>query len=778
MGHYPLRSFPRQKLSSTQKSFAWAKKNVDAAVDIFTYGESLLRTSIENKTSNHNLRKNIINYKELENVVDPHKIGADTFPKTIKHIGIGNNKLNLLVGEDLQRKDDFKLFISANDVDGVSKKERELSKYMLESTTQLIQDTSLTKDEFEQRLEALDRYKTYDFQDIQEMTANKLAKIEYKRNNMKEKFSQTFDNSLTTAECVMFCGMVGSYPVTRVVQDTSFYTLGSGSSNKMEDAEIKVEFQYLPLAQVIDSYHELLPEEAVNKLETDWGVKGATNNTHINTSDIYSYGSNSGLYSGTLGVFSDAEMSSNRGFVNSRGEIRVAVVNWKSRKLIYKVKYRDEFGQPQYKWTDEHYMIQEENGEELVKKIWINDEWEGTLIGEDIYVQMRPIPVEGRSRFNISKTNGNYVGQIFNHGRGQAQSLLDIIKPLDLSYDIVYWKRDMEIATYTGDIDVINKAMIPSNMDTKAWMKYVTLRKKMLLDPTQEILKGPSKGKSAGAFNTLTATKIQGSGLREIGMYSDMLLSIDETIGKVSGISPQREADVHQSETVGGVERALQKSSHITERYFAAHNSFKQRLLNRQLDVAKYAYRKYPRYAQYAFDDMGMAMLSNFEDIASVDFDLHLSNSAEDFKLYSMLEQNAQALIQNNQILVEDFVSITKSESTNEIAKKLERSTKKILEQRQAEEQQAHKNALALEDKQAATRLQEIDRKGEWSVKEALIRANAASNAEVDNDLEDLDRQTKEREQTLRESELRETARSNRAKEDIERKKATSTVSA
>ena len=59
----------------------------------------------------------------------------------------------------------------------------------------------------------------------------------------------------------------------------------------------------------------------------------------------------------------------------------------------------------------------------------------------------------------------------------------------------------------------------------------------------------------------------------------------------VAGISRQREGQISNRETVGGVERATLQSSHITEWLFTIHDNVKKRVLEAFLETAKIAMR-------------------------------------------------------------------------------------------------------------------------------------------------------------------------------------------
>jgi hypothetical protein len=177
-------SFPRQKLSDAEKTDHWYKKNIDFAEHLLT-SDVNLRSNFKNKKSNYNLRVNIISSKDFEKFINPDNLDLESLPASFQHIGIENSKINLLLGEYAKRKKDFKAYISSNDSESISRKEQTLTDTIKAELDNIIQTTSISDEEIQKRLQQLEKYKTYQFQDIAEITANKILKKEYKEGDMK-----------------------------------------------------------------------------------------------------------------------------------------------------------------------------------------------------------------------------------------------------------------------------------------------------------------------------------------------------------------------------------------------------------------------------------------------------------------------------------------------------------------------------------------------------------------------------------------------------------------
>jgi hypothetical protein len=689
-------NFPRQKLKDSKKDEKWFKKNVDFAEDILV-SDYDLRANFKNKRTNYNLRANIINSNDFEKYINPDELDLDSLPASFQHIGIENNKINLLLGEYTKRRKEFMAYISATDQDGISRKEEELKAQLSSQLQEMIMSESISEEEIQKRLEKFQKYATYDYQDIAEITANKILKKEYKEQNLDFLFLRTFEDLLVAGEQIVYCGVLGGEPVMRRVNPMNLYTFGGNSMN-IEDSDIIVEYGYRSVGQVIDDYWDVLAEKDIDYLE---------NGTYDSTSSV-GLGLNRDIavndYFGeeeALAIFHPNELGTRTfaGAFDTYGNVRVLRVCWRSRRKIGKRKYYDQDGEEQYDFVDEFHVPDKDMGEE-VEWLWVNEWLEGTKIGDETYTQMRPIPYASKSLVNKSKGTPPYVGTVHSTNDYRVQSLSDIMKPLTYSYDIAYYKRELEIATYKGNFAAINASMVPSGWEPKEWIRYVTVNKFGWLDPTNEILKGPSQGKSAGAFNTLTAANVQLGDPNAIQMYTNLLIDIENTLGKIAGVSGAREGQIQNREAVGNVEREVAQTSHITEKWFAIDSNFRKRAITKFLESCKYAYKKNPKKGQFMLDDMGMVMVDNFDEFVMTEFDIHISNSSSDTMLYNELKTLAQAAIQNGQATISDLIAISQTDSIQGIARKLQDSAKRIQEEQMQQQQQQQQSQMQIQEMQ------------------------------------------------------------------------------
>lgn len=710
MNNVNILRFPPQTVSDAKKKDKkWQRENLDAAEHLLMFDNSVLRQSFYNKQINMNLRRNILNERDLEQTLNPHQLEISKFPAKIQHIGLGNSKLDLLIGEEKRRTDryDYRAFISSADQEGISSKEEGIKNMYTSLLQEKIQNSDLSDEQMELELKKLEKYAKYEYQDIREMVANKILKYEYVRKEVRDRFLVCFEDLLITGEEIMCIEELGNDISIRRVDPRRFFTLQSPDSFRVEDSDVMVEFTYMSPGQIIDNYYDVLSQDDVKDLETgasgqnlNYGGVRQMLNRDITIDERY------GLMQGELQLMNNNAAYYFGSPYDRTGNVRVMKACWRSRRKVGKVPFIDDDGLEQFELIDES-IASDLPKDTKVEWMYINEWWEGTKIGSELYVKIRPIPYQGRSKANLSESSPPYVGVYASAGgNNRSFSLMDKLKPLDYLYDIYSYRRELAMAAYHGPILAFNASMIPSDWDAKSWMYYVTTMKLMPLDPTNEILKGPSQGKSAGAFNTLTAQAINLEMGNFIQQHTVMMEQIKRDMDIVSGVNDYRQGQIGQDSAVGTAEMAYTASNSMTEKIFHLHSAFKRRVMRRILEVAKYVWKNNPQKAQLVLDDMGMEIVTTYDEFFESEYDIHVANSSADEELMQALKQLAHAAMQNGQASFKQIIEIYRTDSIASVARKLEEAEDEAIrraqEAQQAEQQHEQDMQQAiLQDKQA-----------------------------------------------------------------------------
>lgn len=501
---------------------------------------------------------------------------------------------------------------------------------------------------------------------------------------------------------------LGNELVARRCDPRRIFTIQSPDSNKIEQADVIVEFTYMSPGEVIDAFYDEFSVEDVRKVDEgqysqtmNYGGARQMLNRDLTIDERY------GLIQGELYLTNNNSAYFYGSPYDRTGNIRVMRVCWKSRRKMGKLKYYDEYGQEQYELVDE--SVKDLLGpNDSVEWFYINEWWEGTKIGTDTYKRVRPIPYQGRSMNNLSVSTPPYVGVFMNSGgNNRAFSLMDKLKPLDYLYDIYSYRRELAMAAYHGPILAFNASMIPSEWDAKDWMYYVTTMKLMPLDPTNEIFKGPAQGKSAGAFNTLTAQAINLEMGNFIQQHTLMMEGIKRDMDIISGVNDYRQGEIKADSAVGTAEMAYTASNSMTEKIFHIHSSFKRRVMVKLLEVGKYVWKKNPQRCQFILDDMGTEIINSLDDFFESEYDIHVANSSSDEELMQALKGLSHAAMQNGQASFKNIIDIYRTDSIAAVARKLEDAEEQAMQRAQEAQQREFEAAQQLKQMEAADKQEE-----------------------------------------------------------------------
>jgi len=713
---------PEQALSDSKKNLDWAKKCIDAGENVLMFDSSVVRQTFYNKKVNYRLRNNMLTDKDIQSVCEPYGIEFTAFPKNMQHIGLGNSKVNTLVGEEAKRlaRYPFRAFISSADQMGVSSKEEQIRDMWYQKLVSIAQtklqasfegqqiDPQVMEEEMQKELSKFDKYLKYNYQDLKEITANKILKYEYKRLKVADVFLRSWEDFLISGEEVVCIEEAGDDIIFRKVNPLYLFTIQSPETYKIEDADWIVEYTMMSVGQVIDYFYNELTKEQIDMLEQSkeyntmrtGGIQMAYNRD-ITVEERFGY------TAGELFVPNQIATHYFGGAYDQRGNVRVMRVCWRSRRKIGKVSYYDEYGSPQLKIVDEYYKIDKDAGE-TVEWLWINEWWEGTKVANDIYVKIRPIPYQSRSMSNLSESKPPYVGVYCNTNNSRVMSFMDVMKPMDYLYDIFFHRLNLAISKYKGPMLGINVSMIPSEWDPLKWLQYAEATNIMFFDPTNEVLKGPMQGKSAGTYNQLSASAINLEMGNYINQHVQLLTFVKQQLDLISGVNEYRQGDIKGDSNVGTSNMGWTASNSMTEKYFALHNSFKRDCMQRLLEVAKYVWKKNPHKAQFVLDDMGAEIVSYYDEFSESEYDIHIDDGPNTQELMQALSQLAHAGMQTGQIKFRDLIEIYKKDSISALARYLEEAQDKITQEQQQMQQMQQESQERMAAQQAEIKAQEL----------------------------------------------------------------------
>ena len=716
-----IMQFPAQQLSRSRKTKAWRRANVDFVDSKLHFDYNFIRNSVKRKKVNYDLLNGKLHMDDLQLLINPEGLKAGFIPEKIQHYSIINPKLQVLRGEESKRVFDYRVIVT--NPNAISDIENNKKEELLQNLQQIIEDDSLSEDQFNAQMQKLSDFYTYEWQDIREVRGNCLLNHYVKEYNMPLMFNSGFVDAMTVAEEIYQCDIVGGEPVIERINPLKIKIFRSGYSNKVEDADIIVLQDYWNLGKIYDTYGDVLTKKDWDYLENrpDQFSQGAIDamdnidqtqgfvNTHMIGEQMPSPTVDSTVFFDPLGEYSDTVSNDLIPF-DANGNVRVLRVYWKSRKKIKKIKFYDENGDEDFTFMPEDYVANEAKGEEETA-FWVNEAWEGTKIGAEIYVNIRPRPVQYNRLNSPSRCHFGIVGSIYNLNDDKPFSMVDMMKPYSYLYDVIHDRLNKMMAKNWGKMTRLDLAKKPKSWKMEKWLYYAKTMGLFVEDSFNEGSSGQALGKLAGGMNSNTQGVIDADFGNNIQQYINLLEFIKMEMSDVAGISKQREGQISNRETVGGVERATLQSSHITEWLFAIHDDVKKRALEVFLETAKVALKTRNKKFQFLLPDGALQIVDiDGDEFAECDYGLVVDNSNAVQDLNSKLETLAQAALQNQTLSFSTIMKLFMSCSLAEKQRFVENDEKRIREEAQQQQQQQ----MQLQQQQTEAQMQNLQAEREF----------------------------------------------------------------
>src|SRR5574344_1086068 len=679
-----VNNLPSEMVPSTQKNEQWRKQHLDWATGKSFFNYSLVRKSVLHKKINYDLLQGKLHMSDLLAILNPENIEGGYLPETIQHYPIINSKLNVLQGEEINRVFDYKAIVTNPNM--ISTIAEEKKQALLQDLTKLIQDSGEEEDTIKQKLQDLQQYYNYSYQDFRESRANALLNHYSKEQNFKAIFNSGFLDGCAVGEELYQCDIIGGEPTLYKLNPLKVRVFKSGFSTKIEDADIIILEDYWSISRVIDTYYDSLTVEDIKYLENLPSQPEQPNYDSMgNLDERFAYVNTTMLDENVpseLMIFDPFnETTSSIGYnmlpYDLLGNVRVIRMFWKSRRKVKKVKsYNQQTGETEYNFYTENYVIDENRGEEE-EIFYINEAWEGTKIGSQIYVNMRPKLVQ-------------------------------------------YNRLNKTIAANWGKIIQLDISKIPQGWDPTKWLYFAKTMKVAIVDSFKEGNYGAATGKLAGALNNNSSGVIDAETGQYIMQLTQYLEYIKNEMAEVVGITRQREGQISNRETVGGVERATQQSSYITEWLFIIHDDIKRRVLECFLETAKIALKGHNKKFNYILNDTSQKIIDiPGDEFAECDYGIVVDNSNATQQLNQKIDMLVQAALQNQSLSFAEVMKLYTSMSMSEKIRMIENG------ENQRRQQQEDQMKQQMEQQQQQMQLIQAQKEAELKQKEdANVRDN------------------------------------------------------
>ena len=711
-----LNIFPDQfKTDKEKQDESWIKNTMDY------FANKAYAEYVKNRDTfvkNYDLMKGILRmedfYQEPQVRSFTDVLTADLqLPAYVKMYSIITTPVNELVGEISKRPDTFR--VKAFDDDSKSEelefKTEILQQYVIGRARQqilanaAINGQELSDEEVQQMTmedvkEVLDSYTS-----VAEKWANHVLTCQKAEFNVKEKSEDAFRDMLISGREFYHIyednSKLGFNIEVANPKNTWFLTTPdrkyiSDPTGRAQGAYAAGTVQVMELSEIIESIPDLTKEE-IDHLRSSLQDYGLIN---VRESNLGNPNAVPGIDSVTYDTFDplvlqtrmiiESEMKENNdglkdflgltSNVSSFGYKYVVVrCYWLSKKKIGKLIYLDELGNEQSVLVDENYKSGTMPTQQSLEWGWINQWYQGTKIGPDIY-HVKPFKLL------------NYcpiIGITFEVKNTEAKSLVDLMKPFQVLYNVCMNQLYKLLEKEVGKVYLTSIRHIPVPKDGDAqdaldiWELEARNRGVVFIDDSPENLKSPS---SFNQFRDIDLTRTQ-----EIQSRYTLAQQLKNECWELVGMSRQRMGSITSSESATGVNTAVQQSYAQTEPLFIAHEYVMGQLYQAIIDAALYVESKKPQSTlSYITSEGESAFVSvNGSDLKFRDLKVFLTNRPEDTQMFNELRQLAQPLMQNGGSLY-DVIELYSTKSMREMKKvfKTLRDKQDAMQQQQLQIQQ------------------------------------------------------------------------------------------
>ena len=707
---------PYQKLTTKEKIEKygsvneWAVATINALDGIIFNSSRFGTSSIHNK---HNMYVNlglvehgIFDKSDFEEILYPY--GREfkyEFPVSLTHYPIINSKVEVLKGEEIARPLNFMVVDKSSD--GFNRTQELRSKLVLDVLTNELLLTinkkgleeGLSKDQSGEELDSIEKvnkYMSYGYSDLLEEKLTDLLRYFIDADQLKYKFNKNFTRLLCTGSEIYHLDIISGTPTVRVVNPLYYDCDTSGETDFLDGATWSREYEYVSVSEITARYAEYLTDEDIEHIENNRGINNV------------------------IGGFNDFYPSFNSS-VNNYNYIRVCHFEWVTLKKIGFLTVTDlESGEIVEKdVVDEDYKKQYRGNpsvKEEVKWEWVNDRWRGIKIGSSVYIRLESMPRQYDTIESFSKSSSSYIGTRSNF------SLVDKLKPYQYLYNVLWFQLKKLMAASKGKAFVMDVSQIPTShgFTWESWLHALDLYNVAPIN-SLEIDENSKKQSSFNQFQTVDRSMGDA-----INSFIQQFQFIEQQMGQVCGVTPQREGQVHQNETYGGVERSVTQSNSITESLFYIHNECKRRVIERMMDMAKIAFKEGVKM-QYVMDDLGRKLIEiNESDFKNSEFGIVISNSGEDAKNLQSLKDAAMMALQQQQISLKDFADTIITKSMAKVRNLLIDAEKHNQEKQQAQQEAQGQQAQQQQQAQLQFEQQRVQIETESKLQVEQLKADTA----------------------------------------------------
>lgn len=631
-------------ISSSKRTKDWAINYMKQCIPDFT-GHTEYAREFQVDLENYRLYNNQVKQEDLQHWCNPLGITVGDFTTEILPYNKSYIYINVLVGEEIKRTDEYVPVLVGNA--SILRKNEELrnaykdrinAKMELEILRLQAIEQGMSEEEFNMLTEELQQrgqlndIDPTNFRSELEITLNHIVDYCKFKNDIRSLKNEGFFHALISDKEVAYVGMKHGQPFIKVLNPLYTFFQKSPDEKYIQNGDWAGQRFQLTLSEVMREYGNDLSRADIDELEIKHlgtfspGIKGIPQDKMVYHRDyaahmsytkymnhlggiespIYTNSNDPNLAFGTHGNSYNSKLST------SDELVWCVHMEWKFMKKVAILTRVDELENYETKIIEGSYKAPEEAtkmdfvnryGNKSVKYEWTDELgrynsleylmipriYEGTRIDENVYVRVREKPNQHTSITDpFGSCKLGYHGRRFNSVNAESVSMMSRMKPYQYLYFIAMHQMGELVSKNNGPTQNIDLSQIDPKFGggdfEKALERTLYFQKKGL-----NIYNSASNDFDV----TLLGNRAQPGNYNDNSLTSDILnmtqflMFLEVEIGKAGGVSPERVAQFSSNTNVSDNQQSITQSSHITEKDFYNHNKLWAEIIDSYIRVFK-----------------------------------------------------------------------------------------------------------------------------------------------------------------------------------------------
>ena len=640
---------------------------------------------------------------ELQQFCNPLGINTGEIEEQVLPYPELRNKVNILKGEMLSRKDTFHvMLLSAKAIKEKDDQLLESIKASVDEKTAIdiskmeMQMQGMSPEEIDKMTQDMRSHNepedivTTNFMSDSEIFYNQSIRYCEYNQDVLDKKSQTFEDVVVTDRCFIYSGWKYGKPYLEIRNPLTTGFHKNPNERYVQHSDWVWHTKAITITEAIENYN--LTEEQINQLGVSL-TKGLSHKHNVmggTAQAVWDHSIKNLQMSSNHNISNDKTKGLNQSPLNALRAYTDLVwethFEFKAFKELIFLSYRDEYNKqivlplssdykiPSYAKKEKklnRFDVETEiytwfdkalNTEFSAERIWIPRKYEVVRLGGSVYPVFREVPYQYTnvedpySTFTLST-----FGAIFNARNTHSVSLIQHALQPYFQYLYVKHIQNRELSKYQGFIQDIDVEQIPDQLGqdlygneirdkVATWLATLKKTNRNFYAGSQTTLGGlPPSTRSPGSSSHMIGTAVELMNLQQL------LELIKREISMAMGISPQRESNIQAGSNVSDNQQAIAQSYAITEPYFFTHSQIWKSAINdwlinfRMFCQTQFEVHNLKELSfQYWLPDNTQHILKvTPKHITHADIGLLLTNSTINQKYADYMLQQVQAFAQN-----------------------------------------------------------------------------------------------------------------------------------